>query len=429
MEGDEHHPLTFDHEHEKTAHDYEEDPFHYNPYHHPTPPKTKAEAEKHLGPEAALFYKEMHDKKPQQQQPKAKDEKSSKKNFVTEYEDLDETPYEHDHPKERHATHKLMHGVEHHPKAHFEQGYWDLKDHVPHLEDEGHFAGEEHGEYHYIEPERTQHLGHYYSYEDDVEHHPQLSDEHHNVHGIEHRPDDWKHDTRTHWVHHDTYRHVPEHTYTGFEHELGIDHHGDRHIGQDFRHDVDAHGYHPGDSYKHDVEYHGGSALSHEVEHEYDELFHEIEQDTKHGVEHHDVHYQTVLPVARDDHPQKGTDFHTTSHFDHHEYVEPAHHQYGNSYQHDVDFHGGAQLKTDVEHAFDELYHEIEAETKYGVEHHDIHSKTYRNSYQHDVDFHGGAQLKTDVEHEYDELYHEIEAETKYGVEHHDIHSETSFLN
>lgn len=49
-----------------------EDPYHYNPYHHPQPPKTKAEAEQHLGPEAAYFYKEMHDRqqKPQQQSQK-----------------------------------------------------------------------------------------------------------------------------------------------------------------------------------------------------------------------------------------------------------------------------------------------------------------------------------------------------------------------
>jgi len=45
---------------------YQEDPYHYNPYSHPQPPRTKAEAEKHMGPEAALFYKEMHNKKQQQ---------------------------------------------------------------------------------------------------------------------------------------------------------------------------------------------------------------------------------------------------------------------------------------------------------------------------------------------------------------------------
>ena len=36
-------------------HQYEE------PKHDLLPPKTKAESEQHMGPEAALFYKEMHD--------------------------------------------------------------------------------------------------------------------------------------------------------------------------------------------------------------------------------------------------------------------------------------------------------------------------------------------------------------------------------
>lgn len=63
VEGEEHHALTFDeHKHEKKSEDYVEDPYHFDPYHHPQPPKTQAEAEKHLGPEAALFYKEMHNK-------------------------------------------------------------------------------------------------------------------------------------------------------------------------------------------------------------------------------------------------------------------------------------------------------------------------------------------------------------------------------
>lgn len=42
------------HEHVKELSDH--DPYHYDPYHHPEPPKSKAEAEKHLGPEAAYFY-------------------------------------------------------------------------------------------------------------------------------------------------------------------------------------------------------------------------------------------------------------------------------------------------------------------------------------------------------------------------------------
>ena len=129
-------------------------------------------------------------------------------NFAMTVED-EETPYEHDHPMDRHTERELSRGYEHHPDAHFDQGYWDMKDHVPHLEDEGHFAGEEHGEYHYVEAERDQHLGHYYSYEDDREHHSQHVDQHHNTHGIEHHPDDWRHDTHAHYAHHDEYQYMP----------------------------------------------------------------------------------------------------------------------------------------------------------------------------------------------------------------------------
>ena len=53
--------LRFDHT--VPEHHNLDDPYHYNPYHHSEPPKSAAEAEKHMGPEAALFYKEMHNKK------------------------------------------------------------------------------------------------------------------------------------------------------------------------------------------------------------------------------------------------------------------------------------------------------------------------------------------------------------------------------
>lgn len=42
------------------------DAYHYDPYHHPKPPKSEGEAEKHMGPEAAYFYQEMHKKQQQQ---------------------------------------------------------------------------------------------------------------------------------------------------------------------------------------------------------------------------------------------------------------------------------------------------------------------------------------------------------------------------
>ena len=217
---------------------------------------------------------------------------------------------------------ELVTGYEHHPDAHFSQGYWDLKDHVPHLYDEGHFAGEEHGAYHYIEPERTHHMGHYYSYLDDREHHPQHVDQHHDTHGIEHYPDDWRHETPTHWTHHDEYRRLPESYHAG---DFELPHHLDGHVDQDYRHDPHDGGY-AGDSYSHDVNYHGGTGMMHDIEHEFDELFHELEARTEHGVEHHDIHY-TTLHKTGEHAKETGTDFHATpQHLEHpHDYTVDHH--------------------------------------------------------------------------------------------------------
>ena len=124
-----------------------------------------------------------------------------------------------------------------------------MKDHQPHLYDDGHFRGEEHGEYHYVEPERTHHMGHYYAYEDSREHYPQHVDAHHNVHGIEHRPDDWKSDHHTIWRP-EIYHHIPDHSYDG-----------DFTLHDKYHHDHD---------YNHDVEYHDGHALMGQIEHEFD---------------------------------------------------------------------------------------------------------------------------------------------------------------
>ena len=172
-----------------------------------------------------------------------------------------------------------MHGYEHHPDAHFEQGYWDLKDHEPHLHDDGHFSAEEHGEYHYVEPERTHHMGHYYSYLDDREHHPQHVDEHHDVHGIEHRPDDWVQNTQTHWKH-ETYLPMPEHSYDG---DFWIPHPGDYH-------EKVYTTYHGDINFDHDVNAHGGQAMMAEIDHQFDDLFYDLNERTKYGVEHEDVH-------------------------------------------------------------------------------------------------------------------------------------------
>lgn len=88
------------------------------------------------------------------------------------FHDTELTPYEHKHPEAVHHEKVLLQGQEHHPSAHSDMGYWNLPGHEPYIGAEGHYSAEEHGEYHYIEPERTHHMGHYYSYEDQREHYP-----------------------------------------------------------------------------------------------------------------------------------------------------------------------------------------------------------------------------------------------------------------
>jgi len=148
---------------------------------------------------------------------------------------------------------------------------------MPHLYDHGHFSGEEHGEYHYVEPERDHHLGHYYSYGDEREHHPQHVDEHHDTHGIEHRPDDWKHEHETYYRHHDTYGYRPEHSYMG---DFDLGHVRElEHFDRNFNHDVD---------------YGQGTGVMSEIESSFDDLFQGLEHSTRHGVEHHDIHFASM---------------------------------------------------------------------------------------------------------------------------------------
>ena len=88
--------------------------------------------------------------------------------------------------------------------------------------------------------------------------------------------------------------HVPEHSYGG---DFELERDGYRH-----------------DDYNHDAEYHAGTGMMHDVEHEFDRLFHEIEQHTEHGVEHHDIHYETLHKAEPDAHPHEGTDFRASPH-------------------------------------------------------------------------------------------------------------------
>merc|ERR1712032_1724821 len=64
---------------------------------------------------------------------------------------------------------------------------------------------------------------------------------------------------------------------------------------------------------------------------------------------------------------------------------------------------------------------------EHGPEHFDIHDEHHEDFYPHDVEFHHGKELIKDIEHEYDELFHEIEAHTKHGVEHHETETLLSY--
>lgn len=199
---------------------------------------------------------------------------------------------------------------------------------------DGYFSGEEHGTYHYIDPVETHHRGHYYAYGDDREHHPQHVDQHHDLHGIEHRPDDWHHGA-----------HVPGHIFAhGTLHEELHGGHGGHHGFFKHHGEWRHHGY-PGDAYKHDVEFHDGTALEADIEHEYDDLFHEIEDETKHGVEHYDVKYKTKKEIV--DHFDKAghhapevvhtqTERTVEKHDSHHHELEEGHKALYDMYAHHV---------------------------------------------------------------------------------------------
>ena len=415
-------------------------PYHFNPWHYPKPPQTEAEADKSMGPEEAFFHR-----KPKEQEEEPKPSGTAKKggqksNYATAYLGAETTPYEFAHPEAIHHDMVMLHGKEHHPAAHFEEGYWNLRDHQPHLYDEGHFAGEEHGAYHYVEPALTHHMGHYYSYEDDREHYPQHVDEHHNVHGIEIRPDDWRSDHHTIW-HPDTYHVAPGH--------------------------ASHHSIH-GDDYNHDVNYHDGHALMGQIEHEYDELFHELEGRTLHGVEHKTVHYPEMSITARDIGPQHGiVDYRDAprpagSHsaadyrdvkggygaiysaekvgggYDHHpagnpdlaRSTDPVHFYDGHTSHSTPVLHATTPVTevhetTTVIKPANDAKDSAENWLPYGdaylpthAEHHSVHG----DDYNHDVNYHDGHALMGQIEHEYDELYHELEGRTLHGVEHTTVH-------
>ena len=265
----------------------------------------------------------------------------------------DLTPYEHHaHEDPHHAV--PMHGDDSHSFAHFDAGYWDLKGHEPHLGDHGHFAGEDHGDYHYLDRGVDGHHGTYYSYYDQLEHHPSHAMDYHDTHGIEHHPDDWLTDVHHpvvygdyHHDFHDSHHDTPHHD----QFYLG-DHH-DSHHDEDLHHDIPSHIVHPYDDYNHDSDFHHGTQMVHDIETSYDQLFHDIETHTLHGVEHHEHEYT---------HPHSTHEYHPHGH----EYHYDAPHDY----HHDGDH--------DLHHALPYAHH--------GDYHHDtVHHDTHSVHSDHDV--------------------------------------------
>mmetsp|Transcript_6509 Transcript_6509/g.7795 ORF Transcript_6509/g.7795 Transcript_6509/m.7795 type:complete len:276 (+) Transcript_6509:1438-2265(+) len=127
----------------------------------------------------------------------------------------------------------------------------------------------------------------------------------------------YQHDVEADWRG-ESQIHAERTHYEDHSHHMGTpfwrgDHYDDHHkIDEDFKHDTLTHAYHAGDTYAHDTSHHDGEQLKHDIEHEYDELFHMIESKTKHPVEHTDITYKT-LPLDRKEHdiahPYHSSDF------------------------------------------------------------------------------------------------------------------------
>lgn len=78
--------------------------------------------------------------------------------------------------------------------------------------------------------------------------------------------------------------------------------------------------------------------MMHTIEHEFDELFHDLERSTRHGVEHHDLHYTTIhgSEQAHQQHPRDERDFHASPY--RHEYHREET-PYEHDYRHPVEQH------------------------------------------------------------------------------------------
>ena len=163
------------------------------------------------------------------------------------------------------------------------------------------------------------------------------------------------------------------------------EHHGNVHHG-DFVHGDDGHDLHETQDpdYNHDINYHDGHKLMGQIEHEYDELFHELEARTEHGVEHHDISFVESTIVD-------------------HEHDDPQHHD---KHIHDfqaVPYHDGHYGGHHNEH-YDDAHHDDHytghADYTHGYHHGDYYASTHHGDYHHAAPVHAAAHHSAPVHHE-----------------------------
>lgn len=168
-------------------------------------------------------------------------------------------------------------------------------------------------------------------------------DEHHDPHGVELSPDDWVHDTHPEMV-------GPHyHQFHQFSHG---DAHDDHHFGAVAHHDTHHEDYWPGAGYKHDSEFHGGAQIATDIGHSYDQLFHDIEHQIGHGVEHAET--EVAVPHVSELHPS-GPDWH---------YEPPT------DFHHELPVHADHEVIYSHADSHEEVYHPAE---HHALDHHTIH--------------------------------------------------------
>ena len=117
--------------------------------------------------------------------------------------------------------------------------------------------------------------------------------------------------------------------------------------------------------YNTDVHFHDGAGLKTEIEATYDDLFHELDEHTRHGTEFEKVHYGTLAG-------QKVP--YEVEHFQPNEAIEGeenyfSYQKHSHAYEHDSDYYGAAAIASAAEAMYDDLYHDIEHASGRPIEH------------------------------------------------------------